>query len=446
MIRSLTLFHTCTVRKSVPRRLPVLYCRNYSSQNDSSDSGSSNLPREGQYIPQRIRKRLNDRGLSIEDLEYRPTRQSASRILEEAIEDQLVDKNVEIDFPSDIEKLRYKQSQEKFANRPPGIDPANTSILLFPGQGSQFVGMGKKLLAYPGVEDMYNKASEILGYDLLRMCISGPEEKLNKTIYCQPAVVVTSLAAVERLKEEYPTAIENCVGVAGFSVGEFTAFVHSGMISFEDAIMLIKHRAVAMQTASEVVPSGMLTVFCDHNTRLRTAMVAAREYCRDRIGIEDPVCQVANYLCTDVKVVAGHEEALDFLQKYGKEWGITRTKRLPVSGAFHTELMYAGKKFWKFWDVLEKVTLNKAKYTIHSNLDGKPYRMEDEEKLKGMKHVIKKQMMRPVAWEQIMHILFSRKQGTNFPQTFEVGPGRQLGFLLQKTNLRAFGSYKNIEC
>ncbi|XP_053402768.1 malonyl-CoA-acyl carrier protein transacylase, mitochondrial-like [Mercenaria mercenaria] len=209
-------------------------------------------------------------------------------------------------------------------------------------------------------------------------------------------------------------------------------------------IQMIKLRAKAMQYASETVSSGMLTVFCDHQTKLRSAMVAAREYCRARMDIEEPVCKVANYLCTDVRVVAGHEEALDFLQQYGKEWGICRTKRLPVSGAFHTNLMYGGRPFWKYWDAWDKVTLKEPKYRIHSNLDGKQYRYEEGQD--SLKYILRKQMMRPVAWEQLMHILYTRKQGSNFPKTFEVGPGRQLGYLLQKTNSKAFENYKNIEC
>lgn len=200
---------TCAARRCLFNRQPILSvsCRMFSSRKNGADDDSSNLPQEGQYIPRRIRKRLKEKGLSIEDLEYRSGEQTTASILTEAITDQRVDKNVEIDFPSDFEKIRNERQQERHAYRPSNKDPSETSILLFPGQGSQFVGMGKKLLAYPGVEDLYNRASEILGYDLLKICISGPKEMLDKTTYCQPAVVVTSLAAVERLKEEYPEVI-----------------------------------------------------------------------------------------------------------------------------------------------------------------------------------------------------------------------------------------------
>ncbi|XP_053391502.1 probable malonyl-CoA-acyl carrier protein transacylase, mitochondrial [Mercenaria mercenaria] len=241
MIRS-NIFHTlntCTLKRCTSYCLSVcsfhrrLFCSR--NTNDDGEGSSTNLPAEGRYVPQRIKKRLKNKGLDIDDLEYRTGGHTTSDIeLEQAIQNSIVDKNIEIDFPSDIEKRKYLRNQEKHAYRPTDIDPEQTSILLFPGQGSQFVGMGKKLLAYPGVENLYNKASEILGYDLLSVCIGGPSELLNKTIYCQPAVVVTSLAAVERLKEEYPKAMERCVAVAGFSVGELTALIASEMISFED--------------------------------------------------------------------------------------------------------------------------------------------------------------------------------------------------------------------
>lgn len=110
------------------------------------------------------------------------------------------------------------------------------------------------------VSQMYEIASDILGYDLLDLCINGPIEKLNRTVYCQPAIFVASLAAIEKLKEIDYQSLENCVSVAGFSVGEFTALVFSGILSFEDGLKLVKGRAEAMQLASELVPGAMATI------------------------------------------------------------------------------------------------------------------------------------------------------------------------------------------
>lgn len=115
----------------------------------------------------------------------------------------------------------------------PTVDPKDTSIIVFPGQGVQHVGMCKELLKYPLVKDLFDVASSILGYDLLKICLEGPREMLDQTKYCQPAVVVSSLAAVEWLKEERPSAIEGCVATAGFSVGEITSLIFAGAITFE---------------------------------------------------------------------------------------------------------------------------------------------------------------------------------------------------------------------
>lgn len=112
-------------------------------------------------------------------------------------------------------------------------DPRDTSVIMFPGQGSQYVGMAKNLMKFPMAKDLFELANYLLGYDLLKLCLEGPKEKLDQTKYCQPAIMVTSLAAIERLKEERPKAIDNCVSTAGFSLGEITALVFAGALEFE---------------------------------------------------------------------------------------------------------------------------------------------------------------------------------------------------------------------
>lgn len=127
------------------------------------------------------------------------------------------------------------QSQAQHALRPK-VDPKETSILMFPGQGTQFVGMGKNLMMIPQVVDLFHAASEILKYDLKKLCLEGPKSKLDQTIYSQPAIFVCSMGAVEKLKEEQPSAIENCMAVAGYSIGEFAALTFAGCFSFEEGI------------------------------------------------------------------------------------------------------------------------------------------------------------------------------------------------------------------
>lgn len=121
-------------------------------------------------------------------------------------------------------------------NRKPKVDPRETSFILFPGQGTQYVGMARNLLKFPKARDLFELSNYILGYDLLKLCLEGPKSDLDQTKYCQPSVMVCSLAAIEQLKEERPQAIENCVATAGFSLGEITALVFAGALGFERGI------------------------------------------------------------------------------------------------------------------------------------------------------------------------------------------------------------------
>lgn len=108
---------------------------------------------------------------------------------------------------------------------------------MFPGQGSQFIGMGRSLLKFPKARDLFEAANEILKFDLTKLMLTGPKRELDKTIYCQPAIFVSSLAAVEKLKEENPTAVESCMATAGFSLGELTALTFAGVLSFDAGII-----------------------------------------------------------------------------------------------------------------------------------------------------------------------------------------------------------------
>ncbi|XP_029901945.1 malonyl-CoA-acyl carrier protein transacylase, mitochondrial [Myripristis murdjan] len=319
----------------------------------------------------------------------------------------------------------------------PRRNPRDCSVLLFPGQGSQFVGMGRGLLKYPNVREMFSVAQKILGYDLLALCLEGPEQDLARTVHCQPAVFVASLAAVERLNHENPKAVEMCVAAAGFSVGEFAALVFSGAMEFAEALYAVKVRAEAMQKASELVPSGMLSVIGRPQAHYKYACLQAKEHCKG-LGIQEPVCTVANYLFPDGRVIAGHQEALDFLQQNMRRLQFMRAKPLPVSGAFHTELMAPAVEPLR--DVLRQVEVRRPEISVYSNVDGKRY-MHDGH----VRRQLVKQLVSPVKWEQTLHEIYERTQGQSFPHTYEVGPGKQLGATLQRCNRKAFQNYTHVD-
>ncbi|XP_001352434.2 probable malonyl-CoA-acyl carrier protein transacylase, mitochondrial [Drosophila pseudoobscura] len=320
--------------------------------------------------------------------------------------------------------------------RRPAIDPKETSVMLFPGQGTQYVGMAKDLLRFPGARHIFELANQVLNYDLLKICLEGPREKLNRTEHAQLAVMVSSLAALEQLREERPHAIENCVAAAGFSLGEITALVYAGAMPFDKAVKLVQVRATAMQAACDRAAGAMAMILYGPDTNLGEACAKAQQWCLDR-GVESPYCGIANYMYPHCKVVAGNVEALEFLEKNAKALKIRRMKRLAVSGAFHTPLMQTAVE--PFTKALKSLSLQDPIIRVYSNVDGKPYR-----NARNILVQLPKQIVRPVKWEQTLHEMYERKQGADFPRTFECGPGKGLLQVLEKVNAKAAQSCLNV--
>ncbi len=186
------------------------------------------------------------------------------------------------------------------------------TVMLFPGQESVSTANDvSALLENPNVRDMFDRASQILDFDLLRVCTEGPEERLAQNRFSQPAAVVSGLAAVEKLYASDPRAVETCCAAAGFSAGEIAALVFSGALTFDDGVHLAKVRSEAMQFASESEqspPSALLAVFYGKNARLGLACEAAKKWIRRRENVEWPVCEVAQHLYQGAKVIGGHTQ------------------------------------------------------------------------------------------------------------------------------------------
>ena len=332
-------------------------------------------------------------------------------------------------------KIRKEQRRtlSKVTNDPIQEDHRESSVILFPGQGAQFVGMGSKLVHLPNIKQLYESASEILQYDLLSLCLEGPPEKLNSTRYCQPAIVVTSLAAVEALYQKNSNAIKSCIGTAGFSLGEITALIFAGVLSFEDGIQLIKTRAEAMEYASQLESSGMMTVFFGAKNQLGLACEAARKWTEDN-GYVGPhgkaVCQIANHLYAGSKTIAGHSAALQFIEENKNDFGIRKVKRLPVSGAFHTPLMQDAVQPLR--EALAMAKLNPPRISVYSNMLGEEYKNTMQ-----ISKLLPKQIVSPVKWEQTLQRLFDYEVDGFYPQTYECGPGNSLSYILNKCNGKA---------
>lgn len=297
--------------------------------------------------------------------------------------------------------------------------------------------MNKDVIKFPPAKDLFDMASSILGYDLNKLCLQGPAEKLNKTSYAQPAILVCSLAALERLKEEKPEAIENCIATAGFSLGEFSALVLAEVLSFEKAVKLVKIRAEAMQLAAEMEKGAMVTVLYGADSKINEACFKAKDHAATA-GVTKAYCGVSNYLFPHCKIVGGHEEAIKYLEENKSQFKLRKLKRLPVSGAFHTPLMAPASEV--FYKALKKANLSDPIIAVHSNIDGKHYQNAEH-----IRRVLAKQIVAPVKWEQTLHILYERPTDMPFPKTYECGPGNSLATILKMVNLKAWKECFNVK-
>lgn len=307
-------------------------------------------------------------------------------------------------------------------------DDSEKTILIFPGQGCQYVGMGQKAIEVaPSTRLLFDRASNLLGYDLYKMCQEGPKSTLDRTEYCQPAIMVSSLAAIEALWEMDENAVKNCVATAGFSVGELTALVFAGALTFEDGIRLVHARAKAMQMASDLTDSGMMTIFYSANAKVGLACEVARKWIKEQHAIEDPVCNIANHLYAGGKVLAGHVQALDFIEANKADFAIRKCKRLPVSGAFHTSLMLPAVTVFK--EYLSSIETSDPRITVYSNVDNEVYRNASH-----VKKLLPKQINNAVKWESIVNNMFKYKEQGQWPRLIECGPGTSLSAMMKNIN------------
>lgn len=320
--------------------------------------------------------------------------------------------------------LRKPENSPKF-----GTNPVETSVILFPGEDDNFDGMGKGLLDFPNVKEIFTTASEILDFDLEGYCVEGPKSKVDQVTYSQVASLVMSLAALEKLRDERPSAVNDCRAAAGYDVGEFAALVFAGAISFEDAVKVVKVRADAMQSASDSVAGGMAAVNINAATELISACKAAEKYCEMHL-VGKPQCRIAGYLHPNCRLVAGNIQALKFLKINKDHFKIPNVKLLPVSGAYHTNLMSPAEA--DFSDAMKSIEIQPPLISVPLNVDGRAY-----SKPASIRKCLTKQIVKPILWEQTLHVLYKRNEGVPFPRTYILGPGQYLRRTLQFVNSKA---------
>jgi len=278
------------------------------------------------------------------------------------------------------------------------------TALIFPGQGSQFVGMGKDIYEIDDAKLIINKANDVLGFDIKKIMFEGPEDILTDTKNAQPAILTVSIALFTLLKKK---GIDY-QGVAGHSLGEYSAYVASGRLDFEDALNLVRERGRLM---SEVEPGkGMMAAVMKIDDQ------KVEDICKEY----DKVVP-ANYNCPGQLVISGDKEQMQKVIEKIKEKG-GRVIPLNVSGAFHSPLMKDAAK--KFRSTLDSVSFKDSKIALYSNVDALPVSNDHERDL------LEKQIYSSVKWTQTINNMI--KDG--FTTFIEVGPGKVLTGLVKKIN------------
>lgn len=284
---------------------------------------------------------------------------------------------------------------------------------LFPGQGAQTVGMGIELdRELPAARSLFNRAGEILGFDLRKLCFEGPAEALEATDVSQPAIYVASLAALESLKAAQPEVVAACAGAAGLSLGEYTALTFAGAIDFEAGLKLVRRRGQAMQAAAVATPGGMTSI-------LGLDEPAVDEICR-RVAPTGRIWK-ANLLGPGNIVVSGDSAALELVGPIAAELGAMRVIPLAVAGAFHSDHMKPADD--QLAEVLAQTPVAPPRIPVYSNVDASPHNQPDD-----VRRTLVAQVLQGVRWEDSIR----RMLADGFDAFYEIGPGRVLTGLLKR--------------
>lgn len=263
--------------------------------------------------------------------------------------------------------------------------------------------------------ELFARAADVLGYDLLKLCAEGPAEQLSRTEFAQPALFVHSLAALKQLECERADLWQNVLGAAGLSLGEYTAVAAAGGIDFEAGLKLVQLRGVAMQGAADAVSSGMSSI-------LGVDLDKLEAICSQATTGEELV-RVANLLCPGNIAISGHLPALDRAEQMCLEAGAFKVVRLQVAGAFHTPIMQPAVE--QLSTALATVDFTPTRVPIYSNVDASAHAQPAE-----FRRLLAEQVVSPVQWEASLASMIAN----GCEQFIEIGSGRVLAGTLKRIN------------
>ncbi len=284
------------------------------------------------------------------------------------------------------------------------------TAFLFPGQGSQKVGMMQDLAAqYESVRNRFEEADEALGWKLSELIFEGPAEKLQQTQYTQPAILTASVAAYDLLAQAGITAEY----LAGHSLGEYSALVAAGSISFVDAVRTVHARGKFMQEAVPIGEGGMAAIIRLEREKIITIC--------EELSAQGKIVQAVNFNCPGQVVIAGTTDAVAVACEKMKEAGARRAIPLPVSAPFHSTLMQPAAE--KLAQVLHTIEIKEAQIPVIANVHAQPVYTSAE-----IRESLVEQAAHPVLWEDSMHVLLTKGVDT----MVEVGPGTVLSGFMKK--------------